>query len=177
MTNAKKNTPASLCSDCRKIELSTWVEENTKGLPSVVKDAISRYNLLLDGLAGDQRRLRSTLLQLRRALGILASSEKRKSSGDPIGSRAEPGDQKPKDPKEQLRISLIRYQELEAWHKALVKKNAKKIKKLMGDLMKTDDIEFTEEELAENDRESEIHMTRLALAQFSQSFKRQLRFW
>ncbi|MBC7530230.1 MAG: transposase [Oligoflexus sp.] len=165
MTNTKKTKSESLCSDCRKIELSTWVGENAEGLPSVVKDALSHYNLLLDGLAGDQRRLRSTLLQLRRALGILASSEKRKSSGDPIGSTAKPGDQKPKNPKEQLRLSLIRYQELEAWHKALVKKNGKKIKKLKGALMKIEDIEFTEEELSENAKESAEHMNRLTLGE------------
>jgi hypothetical protein len=163
MTNTEKNEPIPLCSDCRKIELSTWVGENADGLPSVVKDALSHYNLLLDGLAGDQRRLRSTLLQLRRALGIVASSERRKSSGDPIGPTAKPGDRKPKDPNEQLRLSLIRYQELEAWHKALAKKNRIKIKKMMGALMKIENIEFTDEELAENAKESAEHIARLTL--------------
>ena len=58
MTNNKIAKAELLCSDCQKIELSTWVAENAEGLPSVVKDALSHYNLLLDGLAGDQRRLR-----------------------------------------------------------------------------------------------------------------------
>ena len=158
-----QNNIAPLPADARKEELAAWIGKNADGLPSVVKDALAHYNLLLEGLAGDQRRLRSTLLQLRRALGIAASSEKRKSSGDPIGATSKPGDRKPKDPKEQLRLSILRFKELEAWHKALAKKHKLKIKKMGEALMKIDDIELTAEELDENAKESEELLQRLAL--------------
>jgi hypothetical protein len=154
---------ATLGADARKEELAVWMGENSDGLPSVVKDAMAHYNLLLEGLAGDRRRLRSALLQLRRALGIVASSEKRKSSGDPIGATAKPGDRKPKDPKEQLRLSILRFQELEAWHKTLARKHKLKIKKMTGELMKIEDSEITAEELAEDAKESAELMERLAL--------------
>ena len=129
------------------------------GLPPVVKNALSHYNLLLEGLAGDQQHLRSVILQLRRALGILPSSERRKGS---IGATREPGNSRPKDPGERLRLSLLRYEELKAWHKALVKKHKKKIKELKA-LMNVNDIELTAEELAECAKENAEHMARFAL--------------
>ena len=87
MTAAKKNTLTPLGPDGRQ-ELDRWLKDNADTLPAVVKDALSHYNFLLTGLAGDPRSLSSTLLQLRRALGIIASSEKRKNSGDPISVAA-----------------------------------------------------------------------------------------
>ena len=111
-------------------ELDQWLKDNADTLPAVVKDALSHYNFLLIGLAGDPSSLSSTLLQLRRALGITASSEKRKDSGDPIGPTAKPGDGKPKDPKERLQLSLDRCQDLENWHKDLARKLKQKGKKL-----------------------------------------------
>jgi hypothetical protein len=144
-------------------ELAFWVAQNSESLPPVVKDALSHYNRLLDGLAGDKRRLKSTLAELRRALGIVASSEKRKGSGDPIGATTKAGDSKPKDPKERLRLSLLRSQELEAWHKRLIKQHKRKIKKLTEALMKVEDIELTPEDLAEAAKESAEYQARLAL--------------
>ena len=144
-------------------ELAFWVAQNSESLPPVVRDALSHYNLLLEGLAGDQRRLKSTLAELRRALGIVASSEKRKGSGDPIGATTKPGDSKPKDPKEQLRLLLLRSQELEAWHKRLIKQHKRKIKELTEALMNVEDIELTAEELAEAAKESAEYQARLTL--------------
>jgi hypothetical protein len=158
-----QNNTAPLPAEARKEELAAWIGENADGLPSVVKDALAHYNLLLEGLAGDQRRLRSTLLQLRRALGIVASSEKRKSSGDPIGATSKPGDRRPKDPKEKLQLSILRFKELEAWHKTLAKKHKLKIKKMGEALMKIEDIDLSAEEQAENAQESAELLQRLAL--------------
>ena len=146
-------------------ELAVWLDENAALLPAVVTNALSLYTLLLAGLAGDQRHLRQVLLQLRRALGILPSSEKRKASGDPIGATSKDGDPRPKDPLERLRLSLVRYEELKAWHKALVKKHKKKIKELKTALMKVEDIALTADELAECARENAEHKARLNLGE------------
>ena len=85
MSNPNKNLPHPPGPDAQK-ELELWLAVNAAVLPTVVTDALSLYTLLLEGLAGDQRHLRQVLLQLRRALGIVPSSEKRKGSGDPIGA-------------------------------------------------------------------------------------------
>ena len=162
MTRPKKNTPPHLGPDGRQ-ELALWLTANADELPPVVRDALSHYNLLLEGLAGDQRRLASTLLQLRRALGIVASSEKRKASGDPIGATAKAGDPRPKDKKAQLQLSMTRYQELGDWHKGLAKKHQRKVKEVKAALMKVEDIELTAEEQADTIRENAEHLARLAL--------------
>lgn len=162
MSKPKKNLPLPPDPDAQK-ELAVWLEANAALLPVVVTNALSLYTLLLGGLAGDQRHLRAILLQLRRALGIVPSSEKRKGSGDPIGAMSKDGDPRPKDPQERLRLSLLRSEELEAWHKALVKKHKKKSKDLKAALMKVEDIELTAEELAECARESAEYKARLSL--------------
>lgn len=162
MAAARKNLPPPLSPEALK-ELDLWRQTIPADVPAVVKDALFHYTLLLEGLAGDAGKLRTILLQLRRALGILPSSESRKGSGDPIGATAKNGDSRPKDPKERLRLSLLRYEELEAWHKALAKKNKKKIKAMKAALMNMEDMELTAEELAESARESAEHRARLAL--------------
>ena len=161
MTAFKKKLPPPLGPDAQK-ELALYLVDNADALLPMVKDALTHYILLIEGLAGDQRHLRSIILQLRRALGIVPSSEKRKGSGDPIGATSKPGDSRPKDPQERLRLSLLRYEELKAWHKALVKKHKKKIKELKA-LMNVADIELTAEELAECAQENAEHMARFAL--------------
>jgi hypothetical protein len=166
VTVGKKNLPPPLDLLARQ-ELELWLKENADKLPAVVKDALSHYNLLIEGLAGGQQCLKSALLQLRRALGIDASSEKRKNSGDPIGGTVKPGDPKPKDPVAQLLQSLQRYQGLEDWHKALAKELRQKIKGLKKKLMNEEQDQLTADELeqerADSARESAEHRARLAL--------------
>lgn len=123
----------------------------------------SHYTLLLEGFSGDQRQLSSILLQLRRALGIIASSEKRKNSGDPIGGTAKPGDPKPKNPRERLLLSLERYTGLGNWHHSLQRRCRLKVKGIRGKLVKIEDIELTAEELAEDAQKTAEHIARLVL--------------
>ena len=158
----KKNRVPSIGHDGRQ-ELINWITENSEALPAVVKDAFSHYTLLLEGFSGDKQRLSSILLQLRRALGIIASSEKRKNSGDPIGGMAKPGDAKPKSPRERLLLSLDRYKDLGAWHKSLARRCGLKVKNVRGKLVKLEDIELTAEELAEDAKENDEHIARLSL--------------
>lgn len=162
MATSKKKSPPPLGAEAQK-ELDLWLKANSDNLPTVVNDAFSHYKLLQEALAGDQRELRSILLQLRRALGITPSSEKRKSSGDPVGAMSKKDDPRPKDPAERLRLSLLRYEDLQRWHKDLARKHKQKIKALKAALMKVEDIELTEEELAEDAKESSEHMERLTL--------------
>ena len=162
MTSRKKNIPPPLGPDGLE-ELELWIKNHADDIPPVVKDALSQYNLLVEALAGDSRQLRSLIIQLRLALGITPSSEKRKNSGDPIGGNAKPGDPKPKDPKEQLLLSISRYQGLGNWHKDLAKQHRRKVRELKDKLMKVEDIELTPKERAENAKVQAEHMARLRL--------------
>ena len=84
MANTHKKMP-SLSSEDQK-NLKTWVAENADTVPSYVKNALAQHDLLLEALAGKAQQMRCTVLQLRRSLGITASSEKRGSSRSPIGA-------------------------------------------------------------------------------------------
>lgn len=162
MAKTKKSKQPHLGPDAKQ-ELDAWLKKNDETIPAVVKDAFSHYNLLLAGLAGNQANLRSALLQLRRALGIDASSEKRKNSGDPIGGSTKPGDSKPKDPIAQIRESLDRARRLIKWHRDLVKQNKMMAKGLENKLVDLELIPLTAEELAEVDIECEERSVRMAL--------------
>jgi hypothetical protein len=162
VTDETKKRPTALGPDERQ-ELARWLAQHGDSVPAVVKNALSHYSLLVAGLGGGQRRLRSVLQELRRALGLLPSSERRKNSGDPIGATTKPGDPKPKDPKERLLQSLERYEKLKDWHRDLARRIARKVRDVTVKLMKLEDIELTAEELAENAKESAEHMARLAL--------------
>ena len=159
-TNKKLTQPLDLG---QRQELATWLDKKGNQLPSVVTHALSHYSLLLDGLAGNARHLSSILQQLRRALGITASSEKRKNSSDPIGASAKPGDSKPKDPIERLRLSLERASELASWHKDLAKQHRKKVKDIKLAMTKVEDIQLSEEDLAQCAKESAEYEARLLL--------------
>ena len=162
MTKAKKKLTRPLDLEQRQ-ELAAWLDEKSSQLPAVVTDALSHYNLLLDGLAGNARHLSSILQELRRALGIVASSEQRKNSSDPIGASAKPGDSKPKDPKERLRLSLERASELASWHKSLAKQHRQKVKDIKLAMTKVEDIQLSEEDLAQCAKESAEYEARLLL--------------
>lgn len=160
MTVRKTKLPA-LCAEQRQ-ELVRWIGEHAEELPSVVNDAFLHYILLVDGLAGDKGQLSSALLQLRRALGIMPSSERRKNSGDPIGPTSKPGDSRPKDPIEQLRLSRERYLELSDWHKNLASGHKRNAKKVDGKILELEDL-TEEEEKARCKKENAEHIARLQL--------------
>ena len=67
----------------QRAELDAWTLEHGDVLPQSVRAALEQHQALCDGLLGSRRKLSQVLLQLRRALGIIASSERR-GSGDPL---------------------------------------------------------------------------------------------
>ena len=114
----------------RQEELKSWLSENGDKSPSFVKEALTHYISLIVALEGGKSQMRSLVLQLQRAMGITASSEKRKNSGDPIGPSSSPGDAKPKDPEERARLNKQRIIDLEAKHRRLAKKYRRDLKEL-----------------------------------------------
>ena len=148
--------------EAAKAELTRWLKENDDLLPDVVKDMFSHYNAICEALSGSKRHLNDTVLQLRRALGIIASSEKQKS-GDPIGAMSRPGEAKPKDKRERLLLSIERSQRLADWHRQMAKKHRRTKKDDELKLSNLDDIIFTPEEEAELKKEHEEAMARTTL--------------
>jgi len=161
VANTNKKMP-SLSSDDQR-NLKTWVAENADTVPSYVKNALAQHDLLLEALAGKAQQMRCTVLQLRRALGITASSEKRGSSGSPIGATMNPGDSKPKNPEERAHLKLERILGLEAKHRLMAKKYRRALKNLTDDKTKAEDIELTAEEVDQSKKESAQFVENLSL--------------
>jgi hypothetical protein len=147
----------------RQEELKSWLSENGDKSPPFVKEALIHYISLIVALEGGKHHMRSLVLQLQRAMGITASSEKRKHSGDPIGPSSQPGDAKPKNPEERARLKLERLISLEAWHRRLAKKCRSTVKKLKEKEKKTQVSELTSKELEESIEESYVFKERLTL--------------
>jgi hypothetical protein len=165
VTSRKKKTVLPPLGPEERAELALWLKKREAKLPDVVNAAFVHYNELVDALAGDRWRLSSLLIRLRLAMKIIASSEKRKGSGDPIGATTKPDDAKPKNPKERLHLSLSRHDGLEDWHKGMARKHRRKAKDITKKLMKLEDIELTAEELAQDKAEHAEYMARLALGE------------
>ena len=67
-----------------RAEFEAWLGEHADSLPAAVRAALEQHHALCDGLRGSRYRLSQVLVELRRALGIIAASEWR-LSGDPLG--------------------------------------------------------------------------------------------
>ena len=79
----------------QRTELVAWMLQHEDSLPQSVHAALQQHSALCDGLLGSRRKLSQVLLQLRRALGITASSERR-CSGDPLAPVSAGGPPRPK---------------------------------------------------------------------------------
>jgi len=69
----------SLLSPEQRQELEAWVKEHGGSLPPLVLVALNQYLVLLQVLASTTTKLKQMLSELRRALGITPSSERRVS--------------------------------------------------------------------------------------------------
>ena len=161
MAKGKKNQLPSLTVEELE-QLDLWLASNAEQIPDVVKKALSHYESLRVGLADGGAKLRAVLIQFRLALGITPSSEKRQSSGSPIGALGAP---RSKDPKEQLILSIAHLDQLKEWHKKMARQHARKAKNLVDKLTKLEDIELTPEEVAEDKQEAAEYVQRLQLGE------------
>jgi hypothetical protein len=151
-----------------RAEIAAWMQLHAASLPQPVRVALQQHGALCEGLLGSRRKLSAVLLQLRRALGITASSERR-SSGDPLGPVTQGERVRPKSRRERLVFNAERIERLLAWHKQLVQKHSRKLKNTRSKLMRMpvdpelDDDERTEAEKAADQAEVREQMTRLQL--------------
>ena len=146
-------------------EAEIWLGNHRQELPQAVVDALDLSLRLAKKLTAERESRRSVLAQLRRALGITASSERRKNSDHPLSgsSLGEPGGQPSK--KERLGAEIGRSKRLAKRYRRLANRHDKKAHDLEGCLMKVEDIELTPEEEAQIDKEDEEHWARTQLGQ------------
>ena len=78
------NSELQPLSEAERAELEAWLAEHGESLPAPVLAALKQHHALCEGLRGSRHKLSQVLFELRRALGIIAASERRQSK-DPLG--------------------------------------------------------------------------------------------
>jgi hypothetical protein len=152
-------------SEAERAELEAWLCEHGESLPAPVLAALKQHHALCEGLRGSRHKLSQVLFELRRALGIIAASERRQSQ-DPLGPVSNGDGARPKSERARLELNAARFDTLSAWHKELARKNGRKLKAVRRKLMKMpvdpepDEYEPSEEEKAQNAAEMREYMAR-----------------
>ena len=156
-------------SEAERAELGAWLAEHGESLPAPVRTALEQHHALCEGLSGSRHKLSQVLFELRRALGIIAASERRRLSGDPLGPLLSGDGARPKSERARLELDAERYQTLSVWHKGLAKRHGRMVKVVKRKLMKMPmdpklgEDERSEEEKAQDEAEVREHMARLRL--------------
>ena len=156
--------PLAPLSEEQRAELTTWLAEHGDSVPLSVRVALEQHNALLAGLLGSRHKLSQVLQELRRALGVTPTTERR-SSRDPLGPVSNGDGQRPKNKREQLELMAGRYETLADWHKDIARRHRRKVKKIKGKLMKmpVQDDQRTEEEKTADAAAVREHIVRLKL--------------
>ncbi len=135
--------------------LSAWIADHQSEVPPIVATAILQFSALSMALLTSQQKLRHSLLQLRRALGINVQSERRASG------RTTPRRKKTKQDYGEMADDSAR---LAAWHREQARKQTKKSKEYRHKMIHAEDIELTPEEIAESRAEARALIDRLKLS-------------
>jgi hypothetical protein len=127
-----------------------WLSENKSNLPDAVKVLFDHYKTIAEEL-GDSTSKRNTLLmQLRRALGIAANSERKKNRSEKTND----------DKRGSLVSDQKHHKDRRDWHKSQVKKHNMMMKDIEKKIKSIDDIVLSEEDnaeiRAETDRETKV---------------------
>jgi hypothetical protein len=149
---------------CR--EIAAWIAASRDSLPMAVRTFLSFHEAYLAAGEGDPRRraVEAAVRELRRALHVTPSSEKRRSSGSPLAGL--PGEAHAKSERETLEARIARGRQLAGWHDGLGKGHtmrAERLEKRLARMPKSNDkakqveeippveeIELTEEQRADS---------------------------
>ena len=143
-----------------RAEMEAWLAEHRASLPASVRAALEQHGALCEGLSGGQYKLSQVLAELRRALGITASSERRRASGEALGPVTNGDGARAKSERERLELDAARIETLSAWHKKLAKRHRKRLKAIRRKLMKTPvDLELGEDERSGEEKAADASMS------------------
>lgn len=151
-------------------EATDWLNRHRDEIPASVALAIDLSLKIAASMADKRASGRALLLQLRRALGIISSSERRRSSGKPLAGAPKKAKQDRLEKIAALRSDLNRTKTLGKWHRRLGSRHGRKGKILEGRLMvleqtPIDDDDFSPEEEARLAQEDQECAERMAMGQ------------
>jgi hypothetical protein len=159
----RKEPPTPLSSE-QLAEADKWLEEMGDAVPEPIRTIVTQHRQLVEALSGTKYKLSRTLRQLRRALGVVEKSERRRSGRvlDQIPPE-EPEPDQPEGKRSRLERRLARHRWLEKWHRKLARKQRRKskaVKKKLSTLPAEEEQEFSQAEEEEIAREVEEQMAR-----------------
>jgi hypothetical protein len=169
--------PAALSAE-QRAEVAAWIEQNIAHSPESVRIYLTPHQKYLAAGGDPRKAFESVIRELRRALGVTPSSERRSSGSSWAG--IPPAPRSPaKTAREELRVKLDRSQRLTSWHDDLRTQHQKKAKRIEEKLAKmpmeppppdviTDDtpveeIELTAEEKAQSEARAQVFVQHLSL--------------
>jgi len=131
-------TPLTLT---QRAELAAWLQLHAHSLLEPVRAALQQHSALCDALLGSRRQRSQMLVQLRGALGVDASSERRNGAAFPSAA-AQSERSHPKSRRRRLELAIERSERMLVWHKELSQKHRRKLRATRSKLMQMpDDLE------------------------------------
>jgi hypothetical protein len=147
-------------------EIAAWIEAHSAELPESVRTFLRLHHPYLVAPGDPKKALEAAWRELRRALHITPSSEKRRPSGSPLARVPRETPRGATSEREKLVAQIARGRALSDWHRSLRKRHNDRIKEFeerLGKMPKDpnddaaepkkaprlEDIPLTEEELAE----------------------------
>lgn len=155
----RKATATELSVEQRQ-QVAAWIEDNSERLPEPVRVFLALHQKYLAAAADIRRPFDSAVRQLRRALGITPSSERRRS-GNPLGSIPQGRAGGVKDERARLEQQFDRTVRLRDWHHGLNRRHdgkAERLRKRLARLPK-EHAHVNEQEIAEETPVEEIELT------------------
>ncbi|MFN0248602.1 MAG: transposase [Kofleriaceae bacterium] len=116
-------------------EVAAWIETNSVNLPDAVRTFLQIHHPYLKAGGDPSKALHAAWQELRRALHITPSSERRRSSGSPLADVPRSKPNATKGPKT-LEDQAIQSRRLRQWHDALRDQHDRRAKRLEDKLAK-----------------------------------------
>lgn len=151
----------------QRIEVADWFQVHGPTLPEAVRIFMTIHMVyLLAGSGSLRKALETAVKELRRALRITPSSEKRRPSGSPLADLPKLDRVSAKSAQEALEAEVAQAQKLAHWHRDLRRRHGARAKRLREKLAKMirrdtkpephetiplEDIELSPEDLADSE--------------------------
>jgi hypothetical protein len=136
LTMAARATLELTAEQCR--EVAAWIEAHREDLPAPVRTFLGLHQAYLAAGEGDplRRALEAAYRELRRALHVTPSSEKRRSSGSPLAGIPVAMRVQACGEREELEARIARGLQLADWHRGLGRRHTYQAKRLEKRLAK-----------------------------------------
>ena len=123
MSQKRKNLSLPELSMEARSEARKWLEFRRSELPVSVISALALTLQLADCLTSAEQNRSGILTQLRRALGITPSSERRRKSGTPLDNLPDPKKRQRLSPLEAFLSDISRSKRLAKWYRKLARRH------------------------------------------------------